>query len=64
MKQWGLRIGGDVYHGKNIRSLSDARREKRRMEEADWAYDIPNPPKRSIVWREVGEWQPMKEGAK
>ncbi len=55
--------GGGIYCADTIRTRGDAIRLKHSMELADAAYDIPNPPKRTIVWREVGKWQKAKGGA-
>jgi hypothetical protein len=68
MIEYAIRIGGYVWKGENteeeqlLRSLAGAKRLVKRMEEADKTYDVPNPPKRVIVCREVGPWKEARDG--
>ena len=59
MKEYGIKIGRCIVAP--FKSLACARKRKRDMEQADRAYDIPNPPRRSIVFREVGSWENVEE---
>ena len=68
MLEYAIRIRGYIWKGENtedeqlLRSLSGAKRLVKRMEEADKPYDTPNPPKRVIVCREVGQWKEVRDG--
>lgn len=70
MTEYAIRIRGYIWKGENteneqlLRSLSGAKRLVKRMEDADKAYDVPNPPKRVIVCREVGPWKEAREALK
>lgn len=63
MKEYAVRIGHQVFGTGSSSgspyfcSPAEAQKEIRDMEDADRAYDIPNSPKRTIVYREVGKWQ-------
>ncbi len=67
MIEYAIRIRGYIWKGENtedeqlLRSLSGAKRLVKRMEDADKAYDVPNPPKRTIMFREVGPWKDARE---
>lgn len=63
MREYAVRIGHQVFGTGSSSgspyfcSPAEAQKEIRDMEDADRAYDIPNSPKRTIVYREVGKWQ-------
>lgn len=67
MIEYAIRIGGYVWRGDNVedeqllRSLAGAKRLVKSMEDADKTYDVPNPPKRVIVSREVGPWKEARD---
>lgn len=63
MREYAVRIGHQVFGTGSSSgspyfcSPAEAQKEIRDMEDADRAYDIPNPRKKTIVYREVGKWQ-------
>ena len=67
MIEYAIRIGGYVWRGANVedeqllRSLAGAKRLVKSMEDADKTYDVPNPPKRVIMSREVGPWKENRD---
>lgn len=67
MLEYAIRIRGYIWKGENteeeqlLRSLSGAKRLVKRMEDADKVFDIPDPPKRTIMFREVGPWHVAKD---
>ena len=67
MREYAIRIRGYIWrgtteeHDKLLSSLSGAKRLLKRFEDADKVFDIPDPPKRTIMFREVGPWHVAKD---
>lgn len=65
MKQYGVKCGRDLPAESVFANLAQAKREMRKLKEADEAYDIPRTDGYyKIVEREVTPWRVVKEKTK
>lgn len=70
MTEYAISIHGYIWrgtteeHDKLLSSMSGAKRLLKRFEDADKTYDVPNPPKRVIMCREVGPWKEARDANK